>query len=305
MGNIEKNFVENLNYWMKRTGTKQQELADALNVTRQAVSNYLAGSNLPRIGKIDEICAFFKIKRTDLLDKNVHSNNNLICKDNSFSIAKLDVDSVKIGDVIKQFRDARGLSMDVFAKLSGLSKAYISLLEKGVNNQGEKLVPSITTLRKVAKVMGADVNDLIELLDENIMKPGDIIRTLREGKGMSQADLAKALRKSRSIVSMYEANKRVPSTYVLQDLGDIFNVDTDYILGKTTKTAVLPERLNHEEKQVLYRSKDFTLSSKTRRLKDGAENLIGGQLLAMTVPIEDATQARSEILDWLADMVKA
>lgn len=74
---------------------------------------------------------------------------------------------MKIGDAIKQFRDARGLSMDAFAKLSGLSKAYISLLEKGVNNQGEKLVPSITTLRKVANAMGADVNDLIGMLDED------------------------------------------------------------------------------------------------------------------------------------------
>lgn len=135
------------------------------------------------------------------------------------------------------------------------------------------------------------------------MKTGDIIKILREGKGMSQADLAKALKKSRSIVSMYEANKRIPSTYVLQDLGDIFNVDTDYILGKTAKTTVLPERLNHEEKQVLYRSKDFTLSSKTRRLKDGAENLIGGQLLAMTEPIEEEP-TREEMLKWLRDNVQ-
>ena len=74
---------------------------------------------------------------------------------------------MKVGDAVKQFRNARGLSMDAFAKLSGLSKAYISLLEKGVNNQGEKLVPSITTLRKVANAMGADVNDLIGMIDED------------------------------------------------------------------------------------------------------------------------------------------
>lgn len=86
MENTEKNFVENLNYWMKRTDTKQQDLADALNITRQAVSNYLTGNNLPRMGKVDEICAFFKIKRTDLLDKNVHRNNSLIYKDDDFSI---------------------------------------------------------------------------------------------------------------------------------------------------------------------------------------------------------------------------
>lgn len=86
MENTEKNFVENLNYWMKRTDTTQQELADALNVTRQAVSNYLTGNNLPRMGKVDEICAFFKIKRTDLLDKNVHRNNSLIYKDENFTI---------------------------------------------------------------------------------------------------------------------------------------------------------------------------------------------------------------------------
>lgn len=135
------------------------------------------------------------------------------------------------------------------------------------------------------------------------MKTGDIIKLLRERKGMNQTDLANALKLSRSAVSMYESNNRVPSTYVLQDLCDLFNVDADYLLGKTTKTTVLPERIGYENKQILYKSADFTLISPTRVLKDGAAELIGDQLLAMTMPIE-SKPSRLYMINWLRDNIR-
>lgn len=138
------------------------------------------------------------------------------------------------------------------------------------------------------------------------MKTGDIIKLLREREGMSQTRLAEILNLSRSAVSMYESNNRVPSTYVLQDLSDIFNVDVDYLLGKTTKTTVLPERIEYENKQILFKDENFTLISPTRVMKPNAEDFLSSSLYSMTDEREadEERPSREEILIWLRDHVR-
>nr|WP_072513791.1 helix-turn-helix transcriptional regulator [Ndongobacter massiliensis] len=134
------------------------------------------------------------------------------------------------------------------------------------------------------------------------MKTGEIIKLLRERKGMSQTDLANALNLSRSSVSMYESNNRIPSTYVLQDLSDIFNVDTDYILGKTNKTTVLPERLLYESRNkketLIYSDPDFEVYSQTRKVSKNYKPVFGNQLLAMTEPTKEAKGAQEQEVEY-------
>lgn len=82
------------------------------------------------------------------------------------------------------------------------------------------------------------------------METGDIIRILRQKKGMSQTELAEELDLSRSSVGMYERNERAPSREVYENLADYFNVDVDYLMGRTDKITVLPERLDYENKNL-------------------------------------------------------
>lgn len=73
-----------------------------------------------------------------------------------------------IGEIIKHYRTANDLSMDNFGKLASLSKAYISILERGSNPRNNKpVIPSIDTLRAIAQAMNMDLNELINLLDDN------------------------------------------------------------------------------------------------------------------------------------------
>ena len=46
-----------------------------------------------------------------------------------------------LGDVIKNYRTNYNMSMDMFAKKSGISKAYISLLEKNKHPENLLLHP--------------------------------------------------------------------------------------------------------------------------------------------------------------------
>lgn len=61
----------------------------------------------------------------------------------------------------------------------------------------------------------------------------NILKTLRIQSNMSQADLANLLGISRSAVSSYENGTRSPNHDTLVKLAVIFNVSTDFILGRT------------------------------------------------------------------------
>ena len=72
-----------------------------------------------------------------------------------------------LGDVIKTYRTEHSLSMDEFAKRSGLSKGYISMLEKNRNPKtGKPIIPSILTYQSVAKAMSTSVDVLMKTVDK-------------------------------------------------------------------------------------------------------------------------------------------
>lgn len=64
-----------------------------------------------------------------------------------------------------------------------------------------------------------------------------VLKSLRTAKGLTQEELAKQLRVSRSTIGMYENGSREPDYETLEFIADFFNVDIDYLLGRTTKTT--------------------------------------------------------------------
>lgn len=79
---------------------------------------------------------------------------------------------MKLGELIKKYRDEQNISQRAFADKCGISHGTISIIEKGINPQTGK-VPSITfeTYEAVAKAMNISVNDLFAELDEGIQIP--------------------------------------------------------------------------------------------------------------------------------------
>ena len=68
----------------------------------------------------------------------------------------------------------------------------------------------------------------------------NILKMLRASKGITQDELAKALKISRSTIGMYESGSREPDFETLELIADYFNVDIDYLLGRTSKTTYIP-----------------------------------------------------------------
>lgn len=62
-----------------------------------------------------------------------------------------------------------------------------------------------------------------------------ILRALRTEKNMTQADVANALEIDRSTYTKYESGKSKPDSIMLQKIANLFNVSTDYLLGRTNE----------------------------------------------------------------------
>lgn len=62
---------------------------------------------------------------------------------------------------------------------------------------------------------------------------GSILKNLRTSRGITQGELAAMLDVSRSTVGMYETGGREPDFETMEAIADIFNVDMDYLMGRT------------------------------------------------------------------------
>jgi len=79
----------------------------------------------------------------------------------------------------------------------------------------------------------------------------DKIKTLREQKGITQAELAKQLNITRSSVNAWEQGISVPSTQFIVELAYIFKVSTDYLLGVDTTATVSVAGLSEKDIQIV------------------------------------------------------
>lgn len=73
----------------------------------------------------------------------------------------------------------------------------------------------------------------------------NIFKRLRTSSRLTQAELAEKIGISRSTIGMYETGAREPDFETLEAIADFFNVDIDYLLGRTDKTELLPETVGN------------------------------------------------------------
>jgi len=78
------------------------------------------------------------------------------------------VSYMHLGEIVNRYRKENNITMDEFAKKSGLSKGYISMLEKNENPKTKKeIIPTLETINRVAEVIGMDLDTLLKHLGRN------------------------------------------------------------------------------------------------------------------------------------------
>lgn len=71
------------------------------------------------------------------------------------------------------------------------------------------------------------------------------LKTIRKQKGYTPVSLAEKLEVSKGTVAMWETGKRTPDFETLINLSDLFDVRTDYLLGKSDNNSSI--KLTYED----------------------------------------------------------
>ena len=66
-------FARNLTYYINASGKTQSEVARALHLSKATMSSWCLGTRIPRMDKVDLLCSYFGIKRSDLMEDHTHS----------------------------------------------------------------------------------------------------------------------------------------------------------------------------------------------------------------------------------------
>lgn len=82
------------------------------------------------------------------------------------------------GNKIRELRIKRGYSLNKFSKLTGISKSYLSFLEREIKSN-----PSLDILIKISEFLEVDIDYLVE---ENVTKFQNELRSQDRGKNLQQ-----------------------------------------------------------------------------------------------------------------------
>lgn len=79
----------------------------------------------------------------------------------------------------------------------------------------------------------------------------EIIKELRQSKGLTQTQLAERLGVKKSIISAYETDSRPPSLDMLIKYAREFHVSTDYLLDMETTKRINVDKLSETQISIL------------------------------------------------------
>ena len=103
------------------------------------------------------------------------------------------------------------------------------------------------------------------------------IKELREEQHWTQEELGKKINKSKSMVSLYESNIKIPSGETLIDLAYLFNVSLDYLVGIDKKEMVSIEKLSERQKTLVHTLLiEFRDDSRRKGLSPRQQDILSG-----------------------------
>lgn len=158
-----------------------------------------------------------------------------------------------LGDLIKEYRTDNELSMAEFASKSGLSKAYISLLEKNKHPKtGKEITPSIDVIKKVADAIGRDFDDVFSSIDSTtkiVVNRSGATKYLHDSLEAIVEEAEKELlaKQSNPIVLDDEALELLEQLKTRPEMRTLFSVSKKASAEDIMKTVKIIETLKGDE----------------------------------------------------------
>lgn len=193
---------------------------------------------------------------------------------------------MKFGEIIRVFRKNNKMTMQEFADKAGLSKGYISMLEKNQHPQSQRrLVPSFETYLKVASAMNMSIDELVALLDDN--------ETVRLNESSSSAPELELTEQEERLVENFHRLSDSQQARLLAYLDGLLDAGRD-VKGKDAGGSELTDLLYYDYKpasgMVAEPIAEYNCGRKTQAKKSAGE------------PVTIAAHHDSE--DWTEDELK-
>lgn len=135
---------------------------------------------------------------------------------------RIEVIILTLGEIINDYRTKNNLSMDAFSSKSGISKAYISLLEKNRHPKtGKPITPSVQCIKQVSDAIGIDFDILFSRIEGNV--------SLKKDENVSDTE---TLYNRGVVINVYG---RVAAGIPLEMIEDI--IDTEEIPEEMARTG--------------------------------------------------------------------
>ena len=81
-------FSRNLLYYLELDGKTQADLCKHMNVSSATASDWCNGKKMPRMDKIQSICNWLRIEKSDLLEDKENRNSSYYLNDDARDIAE-------------------------------------------------------------------------------------------------------------------------------------------------------------------------------------------------------------------------
>ncbi len=227
-------FGEKILEQRKRKGITQQELADALNISRSTLAGYEAENKKPSYKVLVRMAEYFGVTTDYLLELDVGGN-------------------VMLGKRITELRKACDMSQKELGEKLGLSASAIGMYEQGRREPGNAMLIAMENLFGVTVDYLLGVTDSTENAPESSVtrKFGNRLRDLRVSEGITQLQMAVILDTSKSNISKYEAGTVEPGMEKINEIARFFKVTTDYLFGmETGGNTMIGKRINELRKEL-------------------------------------------------------
>ena len=121
---FRKLFARNLTYYVNSSGKTQAEVAKALHLSKATMSSWCIGTRIPRMDKVDMLCDYFGIRRSDLME------------DHSFTPSATDPLyplSREEEEIIRHYRKASDDTQNATCAVLGVQRQDAELLDSKID----------------------------------------------------------------------------------------------------------------------------------------------------------------------------
>lgn len=228
-------FGERIAEQRKKLGLSQEELAEALNISRSTLAGYEAENKHPPYRTLVKIAKYFGVSIYYLMGI---TDRLLGAKE------PRETSITNCGNIIKELRKEAGMTQEELGEKLGVIKQTVSSWEKGISEV------SNDTLITLSRLFGVTTDYLLGLAKGGNTMLGKRINELRKSSGMTQEELGKKLGVVKSTISLWESDSSEPNHAATIALAKLFGVTTDYLLGAEGDAMGTEEKINEITQRV-------------------------------------------------------